>query len=150
MAGCCGRRRGAHAFWNLAMANPTTLEHLGLDRTDRPAWWPRALLRDLGPPPGIGCPAGLLFISVNFLYVGAGLVGVWQCARLGCCSGWVCGGGEWVVFVVAGNIQVLAAFERLPTTLTKKSLCNLNRNGYERPPRGVCLNSSKVSGLVKH
>ena len=114
MAGCRSRRRGAHTFWNLAVANPTTLEHLGLDRTDRPDRWPRTLLRDLGPPPGIGCGVGPFFVSANYLYVCAGMVGVWQCARLGCCFGGLRGGGEWVVFIMEGGWGTIDSWAQVP------------------------------------
>ena len=105
MVGRCSRCFGAHPIWNLAVANPTTLEHLGLDRIDGPARWPGALLRDLGPPPRIRCCIGPFFVSANNLYVCAGLAGIWQCARLGCCFGGLRGGGEWALFVVAGSGQ---------------------------------------------
>ena len=103
MVGRSGSCCSSYPIWNLAVANPTTLEHLGLDRTDRPARWPRALLRDPGPPPRIGCGVGPFFVSANYLYVCAGMVGIWQCARLGCCFGGFRGGGEWALSVVAGS-----------------------------------------------
>jgi hypothetical protein len=85
------------------VANPTALEHLGLDCTHRPARWLGPLLRDPGPPSRIRCGTGPFFVPTNYLYVRARLVGVWQCAGLGCCFGGCGGGGEWVLFVVAGN-----------------------------------------------
>ena len=70
MAGRCGRRGGAHPVWDLAVANPTALDHLGLDRTDQFAWRLGPLLRDLGPPPRIGCGAGALFVQ-QIIYMSA-------------------------------------------------------------------------------
>jgi len=119
MVGRSGRCCGAHPIWNLAVANPTALEHLGLDRTDRPARRLGPLLCDLGSPPRICCGTGPFFISTNYLYVGAGMVGLWQCAGLGSCLGGCCGGGEWVVFVVAG-----LRFRGLTQTIPGPPLCN--------------------------
>ena len=113
MVGRSGSCCSSHPIWNLAVANPTTLEHLGLDRTDRPARWPGTLLRHTGSPPSIGCGSGPFFVSANHLYVCAGMVGIRQCAGLSCCFGGLRGGGEWALFVVERNLNNPLSFKKL-------------------------------------